>query len=110
MASTSIKLVGGLSAKDAAAFAREMGCVPEYLQGMRKTQDFTAFACFVRNYTPHPIPIAVPLGQLEARPTLTPMQYERLIVANRRRYAADAQEAPAATEQPVNDFPNPDLL
>src|SRR3712207_2501465 len=86
MASTSVKLVGGLSAKDAAAFAREMGCEPEYLQGVRKTRDFTSFACFVRNHTPRPITLAVPLGEMERRPTLTPMQYERLLAENRRRY------------------------
>jgi hypothetical protein len=36
MASTAIKLAGGVSAKDAAALAREMRCEPELLLGMRK--------------------------------------------------------------------------
>jgi hypothetical protein len=36
MSSTSIKLVGGLSDKDANVFAREMRCQPEFLHGMRK--------------------------------------------------------------------------
>ena len=36
MASTSIKFAGGVSARDASAFAREMRCDPEFVQGMRK--------------------------------------------------------------------------
>ena len=63
MASTSIKMVGGLSAKDAGAFAKEMCCEPEFLQGMRKRRDHTEFACFVRNHTEHPIPLTVPFGR-----------------------------------------------
>src|ERR1700712_5811921 len=36
MASTAIKLAGGVSAKDAAAMARDMRCAPQFLQDMRK--------------------------------------------------------------------------
>src|SRR5512143_2811680 len=36
LSSTSIKLVGGVSAKDAGVFAKEMNCEPEFLQNMRK--------------------------------------------------------------------------
>ena len=36
MASTSIKLVGGVSAKDASAFAKDMRCEPEFLQCDRR--------------------------------------------------------------------------
>ena len=50
MASTSIKLVGGLSAKDTAAFAREMGCEEAFISERRKHQKHTEFACFIRNH------------------------------------------------------------
>ena len=72
MASTSIKMVGGLSAKDATTFAKEMNCDPAFLQEVRKTADFTSFACFIRNHTPRPITLAVPLGEMERRLRLTP--------------------------------------
>jgi len=36
MASTAVKLVGGVSAGDAAALSREMRCEPEFLLSMRK--------------------------------------------------------------------------
>src|SRR3954452_2878899 len=55
MASTSLKLVGGLSAKDATAFAKDMRCEPEYLLGMGNPQTHTEFACFARNHTERPV-------------------------------------------------------
>ena len=78
-ASTSIKMVGGLSAKDAAFFPRNMPCEPELLLSMRKyEQNHSDFACFVRNLTPHPIPVTVPFGTMEKEPTLTASALVRL--------------------------------
>ncbi len=77
MASTSTKLVGGLSAKDAATFARERHCEPEFLQEMHKHQDHTEFTCFVRNYTPQPIQLTVPFGEMECRPKSAPPSLPR---------------------------------
>jgi hypothetical protein len=91
MASTSIKMVGGLSAGDAGAFAREMQAGTEFLQDMRKRQGHTEFACFVRNVTPRPIRLSVPFGQLEARPRIRPEDQEALLRANRARYASGAE-------------------
>ena len=91
-ASTSIKVVGGLSAKDTGAFAKEMHCEPEFLQGMRKHRDRTEFACFVRNHTPQPIRLTVPLGEMERRPKLTDPQYAGLIERNRERYSGSGAE------------------
>src|SRR5438477_586299 len=47
MASTSIKFAGGVSARDAAAFAKEMCCEPEFVQSMRKHTKATKFACWI---------------------------------------------------------------
>lgn len=91
-ASTSIKAVGGLSAKDTGAFAREMHCDPAFLQGMRKHRDRTEFACFVRNHTTQPIRLTVPLGEMEGRPQLDLAQYGALIERNRERYSACGSE------------------
>ena len=91
--STSIKAVGGLSALDSKAFAREMRCEPEFLQGMRKRKDKTEFACYIRNFTPSPVRLTVPLGEMERRPKLTDSEYEALLEANRGRYSAGEGEA-----------------
>jgi hypothetical protein len=115
-ASTSIKVVGGLSAKDTGAFAKEMHSEPEFLQGMRKHRDRTEFACFVRNHTPQPIRLTVPLGEMERRPKLTDAQYAVLIERNRERYSAGGAEYGRQADWQTNtgetsaDLGTPDLL
>src|SRR5438477_6214017 len=52
MASTSIKFAGGVSARDAASFAKEMRCDPEFVQSMRKHAKTSEFACWIKNATP----------------------------------------------------------
>jgi hypothetical protein len=69
-----------------------MHCEPEFLQGMRKHRDRTEFACFVRNHTPQPIRLTVPLGEMERRPKLTDAQYATLIERNRERYSTTGTE------------------
>src|SRR3954466_1679500 len=93
MSSTSIKVVGGLSAKDAGFFAKEMRCSPEFLQSMRKRQDHTEFACYVRNHTERPVALHVPFGRMESRPRLTDAEHEELLERNRARYSADGEAA-----------------
>jgi hypothetical protein len=109
-ASTSIKVVGGLSAKDTGAFAKEMYCEQEFLQGMRKHRDRTEFACYVRNHTPQPIRLTVPLGEMERRPKLTTVQYAALIERNRQRYSTYGAEYREATVEADDDLGTPDLL
>jgi hypothetical protein len=87
-ASTSIKLVGGLSAKDAAFFSENMRSKPDSLLSMRKYDNRSEFACFVRNLTPRPIPLTVPFGAMEKEPTLTASAREAIIAQNRARYCA----------------------
>jgi hypothetical protein len=105
MASTAIKLAGGCSAKDASAFAKEMRCEPELIQGMRKHARHTEFACWVKNATPRPLRLAVPFGQLEERERMIEAEHEELLAFNRGRYCAgsgsesvpDMQSRPAAS-------------
>jgi hypothetical protein len=89
-ASTSIKAVGGLSALDARSFAREMRCEPDYLQSMRKrdSEKTTEFACYIRNFTPVPVRLAVPLGEMNRQPKLTETEFDALLGLNRDRYSA----------------------
>ena len=60
MANTSIKFVGGVSNKDAKAFAAEMRCEADFVQSTRKRKTETEFACFVRHITEHAIKISIP--------------------------------------------------
>jgi hypothetical protein len=94
MASTSIKLAGGLSAKDASAFARKMYCEPEFLQSMRKYPGHTEFACFVRNVTPTLLRLTVPFGQMEGKPKLSAEAQEALLARNRQRYCSGRMSRP----------------
>ncbi|SUS07748.1 conserved hypothetical protein [uncultured Defluviicoccus sp.] len=93
MASTSIKLAGGVSAKDAALMAKEMRCEPDFVQGMRKRQGDTEFACWIKHATPHAIKATVPLGSVERLPKLSDDAHQALIAANRKSYCADAKDA-----------------
>lgn len=92
MSSTSIKLAGGVSAKDARALAEEMRIDAEFLQKMRKSRERTEFACFVRNFTPQAVQVSVPLGYLEAQPRLEDESVTRLIDSNRLLYCAPVIE------------------
>jgi len=99
MASTAIKLAGGVSAKDAMSLSREMRCAPEFLLQMRKHQHFTDFACFVRNVTPQPVALSVPFGQMERRKRMSTEELASLLAANRQRYCAvDADEGTAGPQ------------
>jgi hypothetical protein len=91
MASTAIKLAGGVSASDASAIAREMRAEPDFLQAMRKRADCTEFACFVRNMAPTALRLTVPFGTMESCPRMSTEEQVALIALNRSRYSASAE-------------------
>ena len=95
MASTSIKLAGGVSAKDASVFSQEMRCSADFIQETRKRKDHTEFACFVKHMTPQAIKITVPLGSVEKLPTVSDAEYAALIEQNRGRYCTSVEEIAA---------------
>lgn len=105
-ASTSIKFAGGLSAKDARTLAPDMRTSDDFLLSMKKKNDHTNFAAFVKNRTPTAIEVAVPFGVMEEVDTLSPEAYSELIAMNRQRYCSTASDAPGhaeadtATKQP----------
>jgi type IV secretory pathway TraG/TraD family ATPase VirD4 len=49
---TSIKLLGGLSSKDAGAFAAELQCDPAMIMSVKKTKQMTEFVCIIGNGSP----------------------------------------------------------
>src|SRR4051812_8084975 len=101
MASTSIKFAGGVSARDAGAFAKEMRCEPEFVQGMRKQARTTEFACWIKNTTPQAIKLDVPLGVVNSMPMIDQGSYSALIGVNRARYCAPAAAAHDTDSPPV---------
>jgi hypothetical protein len=100
--STSVKLVGGLSAKDAAFFAENMECKPELLLSMRKHDNRSEFACYVRNLTKRPFPLTVPFGTMEKEPTLSASALEAIKAQNRARYCASADSPKQETAERTN--------
>ena len=107
MSSTSIKLAGGVSAKDARALADEMQVEPEYLQSMRKRRGKSQFACQIRNRTPRAIAISTPLGAVNALPQLSSDEFEQLMAANRARYCTPHFATATVAERPIAVAPPP---
>ncbi len=85
-ANTSMKCVGGVSAKDARALSEELRTTPEFIEGMRRRGPRTEFAVWLKQMTPHAIRLSVPLGFLERQPLLSEEAFEGLTRANRERY------------------------
>lgn len=92
-ANTSIKCIGGLSAKDSSAFASEVGMPSDEMRGLRKTHRHTEFALWVKHTTPRAIPIQVPLGYLEQQDQMTEEALSVQLDFNRSLYQAPASES-----------------
>lgn len=92
MASTSLKFVGGVSAKDARALAQDMNTDDEFLRAMRKRRGSTEFATFVKNRTERALRISLKLGEIDALPKLSSKEQQALIETNRERYCSTRSE------------------
>jgi hypothetical protein len=106
MASTSIKIVGGLSASDANAFAKEMRSNDNWLLSMQKQREYTTFAVYRRSASQYPpTDYKIPFGMIESRRKLTDEEYEELILENAARYSSHVpvleKPAPAELEKPL---------
>lgn len=106
MASTSTKLAGGTSAKDARAMASEMHCDADFIQGMKKGKGQTEFACMVRNVTARAVRMSVPLGVMERLPKMSLGKYEELLALNHKRVCDEegARREPAEMPEGSNVF------
>lgn len=102
MANTSIKLAGGVSARDATALASEFRTSADFLLGQRKSKTETSFACFARNVTEQAVPLSIPLGYLESHHVADETAYRDLIEASRQKYGMVYVEPGAAAEEPVD--------
>lgn len=85
--STSIKLAGGISAKDSSDLSLEMRTPKEQLLSVRKVDgQWAEFSCYLKNHFNQAIPFSFDFGLLEKRDVLSADAYERLIDGIRDRY------------------------
>lgn len=92
MSNTGTKIVGGLSSKDASAFAAEMHTNSQFLQSLKKRQSGSEFALYVRHHTAEAICIEVPLGFLESQDMLDDDSFEEVVEESRSRFGAGYAE------------------
>ena len=84
--------------------AREMGCEPEFLPGMRKSARHTEFACFVRNQTPRPVRLSVPFGQLEGLERMDWGEQHKLLRVVRFRYCGELDQKTSRAQSHKDGF------
>ncbi len=89
---TSLKCVGGVSAKDARALADELHTTTDFIESMKRQHGRSEFAVWLKQTTPHAIRLSVPLGFLERQPLLTEEALRATLDANRARYCGTRDE------------------
>ncbi|WP_299829321.1 type IV secretory system conjugative DNA transfer family protein [uncultured Roseobacter sp.] len=99
-ANTSIKLAGGVSAKDARALASQMSADAEMIQRQPKG----TFATFLRGLTQKAVPIAFPFFVLEKLPKTTKEERAAILQHSREAYAEPWQPK-ADHNEPKPDEP-----
>lgn len=87
-ANTSIKLAGGVSAKDARALAPMMRCDAEIIEKQAKGH----FAAYMRGVQDSAIPLSFPFGTMESLPRMTAQQRKAMIAKMRELYAVPIEE------------------
>lgn len=92
MANTSIKLAGGVSAKDAHTLAGDFRCDADFLLSQKKGKRDTHFACFARNVTDQAVTLSIPLGYLESQEKLSAAEYQELLETSRQKYGVPYSE------------------
>ena len=100
-ANTSIKLAGGVSARDARALAGQMATSAETIQKQPKG----TFATFVRGLTQAAVPVSFPFFVLENRPRASREELETIRTHSRNTYASPWQDKPEYTEPPEHAKP-----
>jgi len=95
LANTSMKCVGGVSAKDARTLAEELRTTPEFIEGMKRRGPRTEFALWVKHLTGQAIRLTVPLGFLERQSTQDDEDFDELLAYNRTRYCGTLADVSA---------------
>jgi len=99
-ANTSIKLAGGVSARDARALAGQMSADVDLIQRQPKG----TFATYVRGLTDRAVPISFPFFVMEQLPRSTKFEIEEIQSHSREAYAepwqSKAEQAATSKEEP----------
>ncbi|MDR6624837.1 type IV secretion system DNA-binding domain-containing protein [Caulobacter segnis] len=106
-ANTAMKCAGGVSAKDARAFADELHTTADFIEGMKRGRGRTEFAAWIRHQTPQALRLSIPLGHVERQPTLTEEQFDTLLARNRERYCGTLTDIPVLSPASTFDEPPP---
>lgn len=108
-ANTSIKLAGGVSAKDASALAPEYRTKADFILNQRKGEHESTFAIFAKNITLAAMSFSVPFGFAERFERLSAPEYDELLARSRERYgvepAAPRPEEPTPPEPEAAEPP-----
>jgi Type IV secretion-system coupling protein DNA-binding domain len=100
LANTSIKLAGGVSAKDASALASEFRCKSDFILDQKKNDKVSHFALFAKNITPQGMTFEVPLGYAENCDRLSEEDYANLLTQSREEYGqSDVDLVPPITAE-----------
>lgn len=91
-ANTSTKIVGGISDKDARAFANEMRTAPDVITSMRKLDSHSEFAISVKNVTEGTMRLRVPIGHMEAMLHMSESEFEQVRARQRELYCIPVEE------------------
>ena len=91
-ANTSTKIVGGISDKDARAFASEMRTSPDVITSMRKLASESEFAISVKNVTDGTMRLRMPFGHMEAMPHMSDAEFEQVRDRQRELYCVPVEE------------------
>lgn len=100
-ANTSIKMAGGVSARDARALAGQFNCEPDLV--MRQPKG--SFATYVRGLTDRAIPISFPFFVLENFPRASREEKDAVRETSRERYAVSLRANNSDTA-PTDDGPS----
>jgi len=97
-ANTSIKLAGGVSARDARTLAGQMNCDPGLVQRQQKG----SFATYIRGYTDRAVSMAFPFFELEKLPRQTKTGLADIRQHSREAYARPWRTRPEPDDPPEN--------
>ena len=100
-ANTSIKLAGGVSARDARALAGQMSADPDLIQRQPKG----TFATYVRGLTDRAVPISFPFFVLEHLPRASKEEIEGIRDHSRKTYAEPLRKMAEHSEPEENEDP-----
>lgn len=104
-ANTSIKLAGGVSARDARALAGQMSSSAEIIHDKPKG----TFATYVRGLTKRAVPVSFPFFVLENFPRASKDEIEEIREHSRKSYAEPLQKKAEHSEPPENENPKKDV-